>query len=605
MRANNQQGKAILAVFILVVLLAAVWAVWEFGFCRFYVGPGQMAIITAKTGAALAPGQILAKPGQKGVLEDVLGEGRYFLNPYLYEWTIADAFTIPPGNIGVVTSKIGEDLPPEEFLAEDHQKGIRKKVLGPGRYRLNPVAYDVAITDIMSIPVGFAGVVTSLSGENAAEGTFAQPGQKGVRQDVLHPGFYYVNPREFEVAVVEVGVNQVSLTGQTGGMVLTKNIATDENNQMMQRLNRNVLEDQKRRRDEYLQQQAPVAAQAPVAMSRPAVSAEEDYADYAESRSELSSIRGKLKDQERAYGMNKRGVVKVPPTKSNEGVSGFLLNQVLNFPSRDGFDITLDMTVEFELRPEKLAAIYRDYGDLPKVVDKIIMPQILSVSRLKGSAYRAIDFVAGEGREKFQNDLTDTLKSMLAEKNLLVHSALIRNVNVPMQILEPLRVTSLSRETDLTNREKQNTARKQAELNTEMSLINQYGQQVIQETTKMKAEIKAQQDKTVAQIQAGTLRRVAEIEKTIAAQRSERTISLGQAKADSLRMVEEEKAKGFGMRVKSFGEDGNEYALYEFAMNLNPDVRINILHSGEGTLWTDMAKAGFSELGGATTLKKK
>jgi len=63
----------------------------------------------------------------------------------------------------------------------------------------------------------------------------------------------------------------------------------------------------------------------------------------------------------------------------------FTLNQFVEFPSRDGFEISLDMTVQFELLPKDIAWIFRSYGDLPALIDKIIMPQILSVSRLKGS----------------------------------------------------------------------------------------------------------------------------------------------------------------------------------------------------------------------------
>jgi regulator of protease activity HflC (stomatin/prohibitin superfamily) len=264
------------------------------------------------------------------------------------------------------------------------------------------------------------------------------------------------------------------------------------------------------------------------------------------------------------------------------------------------------MTVEFELRPERLAAIYRDYGDLPQVVDKILMPQILSVSRLKGSAYRAVDFIAGEGREKFQNDLTDALQASLGDKHLLVHSALIRHVNVPTQILEPLQIASLSKETDLTNKEKQNTAKRQADLNSEMSLIRQSGEQVAQETEKLKAQIRAEMEKTVATIKAETLRQVAEIDKRTAGVQAEVTIALGRARAESVRMVESERAKGFGMQVSAFGggagDRGGEYALYEFAMQLNPEMKINLIHAGEGTLWTDLKS--MAEVGGATAARK-
>jgi len=42
----------------------------------------------------------------------------------------------------------------------------------------------------------------------------------------------------------------------------------------------------------------------------------------------------------------------------------------------------------------------------------------------------------------------------------------------------------------------------------------------------------------------------------------------------------------------------------EFARALNPKVRINIIHAGSGTLWTDLDKAGAGDLGGALMLKR-
>ena len=585
----------------IVVILFAAWAFWSWGFCRFYVGPGQMAVITANSGREKPLGQIFANPGEQGMLEDVLGEGRHIWNPIFYEWEIHPAQEIPPGKVGIVTSLVGDSLPPGEFLAEPGQKGTWRKVLGPGRYRFNPYGYTIDIVDAVSIPIGFAGVVTNLSGETPEEGAFASSKEKGVRADVLQPGIYYINPREYQVAAVEVGVNQVSLIGQAGGVVLTKNVAMDENNQMIQRLNQNLLEEQKRRREEYqqtVQQAAP--AQAPTMRGRA------DSMDMAETlMNDPGGPARKAFSRSLPLAQAPTASQGRPPVMERDVPPAFILNQFVNFPSRDGFDISLDMTVEFELRPERLAAIYRDYGDLPAVVDKILMPQVLSVSRLKGSVYRAVDFIAGEGREKFQNDLTDSLKATLGEKNLLIHSALIRNVNVPAQILEPLRTTSLSKETDLTNKERQNTAKKQAELNREMSLIKQSGEQVMQETDKLKAEIDANIKKTVAMIQADTTRQMASIEKQTAGVRASKTVALGKAEAESVRMVGEEQAKGFGMKVKAFGRDGGDYALYEFAMRLNPDLKINLIHAGEGTLWTDLKNASMADVGGAMSVKKR
>ncbi len=166
------------------------------------------------------------------------------------------------------------------------------------------------------------------------------------------------------------------------------------------------------------------------------------------------------------------------------------------------------------------------------------MPQILSVSRLKRSAYRAKDLIVGEGREKFQNDLTDTLAKILAERRIIIHNALIRHVNVPLQILDPIRQASVAVEQDLTNKENQNTARKQVELNTELGLIEQRRQQVAQETEKLRAEIHADQEKQVTTIQAETVKQV---DKQTAFIRADKVHKLGEAQASTVALVEGEK----------------------------------------------------------------
>ena len=64
--------------------VALLWGVWMWGFCRVTVPAGMMAIVTAKSGDPLPPGEILAGPGQKGVRREPLTEGRHFLNPIAY-----------------------------------------------------------------------------------------------------------------------------------------------------------------------------------------------------------------------------------------------------------------------------------------------------------------------------------------------------------------------------------------------------------------------------------------------------------------------------------------------------------------------------------------
>ncbi len=578
--------KGVSSIVVLVALGLGLWFVWEWGFCRFYVGPDEMAVITAKIGDPLLPDQILAKPGQRGILEDVLGEGRHFRNPWLYDHAIRPVTFIPPGRVGIVTAKVGDDLPPGEFLAEAGQKGIWRNVLGPGKYRLNPVGYQIDIVDAISIPIGYDGVVTSLSGEQTPPNEFAQRGQKGVRRDVLQPGLYFVNPREYKVDVLEIGVNQVSLMGKGGGAVITKAVQSSQN-VAMDRLQSNLLQEQQAKRENYIRTEASSGMR----LRAPAP---------ASSMGGRQSLVG---DKE----MRKMDALAdfVAPVMPAEMPSlSFVLEQFVEFPSRDGFEISLDMTVEFELQPKNVAWIFRNYGDLPAAVDKVIMPQILSVSRLKGSAYGAKDFIMGEGREKFQSELTDSLAKILAEKQIMIHAALIRHVNVPGQILDPIQQASLAQEQNLTNKEKQNTARKLAELNTELSLIDQRREQVAQETEKIKALVRADEEKQVAEIQGDTMRQAAEIEKQTAGARAERLTTLGAAEAQVVTLVEGEKAKGEQLKVKAFG-DAESYNLWVLAAALSDKLQINILHTGPGTLWTDLEKAGLADIGAGRAVQQK
>ncbi|BCL62776.1 hypothetical protein DGMP_34690 [Desulfomarina profundi] len=476
---------------------------------------------------------------------------------------------VRPGKVAVVTSKVGKTLPEGEFIAERGQKGIWRSVLGPGKYRLNPYGYTVKIVDAISIPIGYVGVITSLSGTQAENGQFANKKQKGVRKDVLQPGLYYINPKEYKVDVLEVGINQVSLLGQSGSKVVTKARQLGQN-EALNTLQSAVLQKQEAKRKDYFSRK---------------------------SSSLMKYKRGKQVDFKAGRPLAKRA-----PAPLKEGEMN--LSELVSFPSRDGFLISLDMTVEFELSPGSIASIFRRYGDLPAVVDKIILPQITSISRNKGSEYRAKDFIVGEGREKFQDDLTSALEEVLGAKGIKVYNALIRHVEVPDQIRQPIQQASIAVEQDLTNKERQNTARKLAELNTELSLIKQRGEQVLQETEKIKAEINADLGRQVARIQAQTLKKTAEIKKETAAIQANRVRVLGVARATALQKVDGERANGLALKTAVFN-DSRAYTMWRFADSLNPDLKLNIIHAGEGTLWTDLKNTGFAGLGGAKLLQKQ
>ena len=562
---------------VAVVVAAVVFAVFAFmwSFCRVYVPEGQMAIVTTKTGRPLPPGRILAEPGEKGVQRVPLAEGRHFLNPINNDWKIVSAITIPAGSIGIVTSKTGKELAPGEILApDDDSKGVWRRVLGPGTYRLNPEGYDVKTVNAINIPVGYVGVVTSLTGKPAGQGRFAGTGEKGVLEKILQPGLYYVNPRAYQVDVVEVGMNQVSIVGKSGTVVLTKAQAASANG--LAELQENTLNTQNMRRENYMDSNSDLGI-----LSRR--QAERKVAGKAAAR----AVAGKA-----ARSARPMSATMPAPQQMSESVA-FGMSQFVQFPSSDGFAIMLDMTVEFELMPEHISGIYMLYGDLPAVVSKIILPQILSVSRMKGSGYKAREFIDGEGRQKFQKEMTAELVKILGEKKIIVRNAIVRHVEVPPDILQPIQETSVAKEQDLTNQTEQKTAKKQALLNTELAMVDQLKRETEQETEKITATIAANMKKDVAAISAAAQLKVAEINLEAAKVRAEITRTKGEAEANAKFLVENEEALGAKRRAAAFKTPGT-LADLEFAKNLNPEVSIRVLHSGEGTLWTDLKGAAIS-----------
>lgn len=198
-------GMMSTSIFIVILFLYAFYNTFF-----VFVPPDHMLIIVNKTGKDLPPGQIIAtERWQKGIRLDVYGEGRHFVLPYFYETKIEKNIVIPPKKIGVVTSLVGKDPPVGSVLVNTDEKGIWRKVLTPGKYRLNPYAYKVELHPAVEIEPGYVGCVVSLVGK-PPKSKFAEPGEKGILKRVLHPGIYYLNPYEYKVIPVEIGINQVS-----------------------------------------------------------------------------------------------------------------------------------------------------------------------------------------------------------------------------------------------------------------------------------------------------------------------------------------------------------------------------------------------------------
>lgn len=184
------------------------------------VPAGHMAVLLRKTGTDLPNKEELATlPESKGIQPQVLREGRYFFqyNPYDWSWEVLPQVVIPTGKLGVLVRLAGDDLPAGELLArEENQKGIVPGVLQPGRHDLNPYLYRVEQHDPVVVPAGFKGVRINLTGPIPKAEDYwrnpqdprhtlllVKPGFRGVEQETLDPGTYFLNPYEVAVSLVD------------------------------------------------------------------------------------------------------------------------------------------------------------------------------------------------------------------------------------------------------------------------------------------------------------------------------------------------------------------------------------------------------------------
>lgn len=221
-------------VFILAVLMLVAAPVFYWYGCRIEPGNGEIAVLIRKTGERLPPGEVIArKPEQQGIQLEVLGEGRYFRNPYIWDWEILPITDVPAGKFAVLVRKFGNDLEGGQIIApDDAGKGVLREVLGTGKHRINPYAYEVKVFDDIKIMPGFVGVVTSLTGDDIFSGKandlsrqngfLVGPGRKGVQPEVLKEGTHRVNPFIYSVALVNIQSQRHEFSGDDAITFLTQ-----------------------------------------------------------------------------------------------------------------------------------------------------------------------------------------------------------------------------------------------------------------------------------------------------------------------------------------------------------------------------------------------
>ncbi|HEY8970107.1 MAG TPA: SPFH domain-containing protein [Puia sp.] len=144
------------------------------------VPDNAVGIVTTQEGKSLEEGQIAGKivsdhnkfqdvdlflnnGGYKGLQEQVILAGTYFLNPWFAKVDMVKMTEIPIGYVGVVISYVGNegvDLSGTEFkhgnIVAKGSKGVWAEPLGPGKYPVNPYILKVELVPTTNLVLNWA-----------------------------------------------------------------------------------------------------------------------------------------------------------------------------------------------------------------------------------------------------------------------------------------------------------------------------------------------------------------------------------------------------------------------------------------------------------------
>ena len=456
---------------LLIFGAAVLFGIFYWTACRIEPGSDEIAILIHKTGKDLPPGEIIAtESDQKGIQLDVLPEGRYFRNPYSWEWKIEKITDIPAGKLGVQTRLYGKDLVEGRIIAGSGEKGILADVLRPGKYRINPYACQVEFFDAISIRPGHGGVVTSLVGDDLfskevpasmRNNYVAAPGYKGVQPKVLEPGTYYdKNPYMYSVAEVNLQSQRFEMSGE----------------------------------------------------------------------------------------------------------------DAINFLTVDGFTVHVEGTIEYALIPAQVAKLTQQVGDMDDIIKKIIMPLARGFSRIEGSKNPAKNYITGETRQQFQNNLDAHLKAKCLESGVAIRSVLIRNITPPDQIASVIRDREVAVQNARKIEQQIAQAKSQAELTRQEALAQQNKEKVEADTAAIRAVISAKQNQQVRLIAAHQDLEVAKLETAAAAAQADAMLLKAEAERKVIALGNEAAANVIANQVQAFST-GLNFARHEFYQKMGPQIQ--------------------------------
>jgi len=427
-----------------------------------------------------------------------------------------DQVVLYPELVQAIAQKTGRD---EEAIRE-HYKGIQYEVRKEGRYFPNPWTREARVIDTTIIGQSEVGVLIRKFGKPLPypKTVATEPDERGPVAQVLNPGRHDVNLLAYDVQrfpailIPEGHVGVVTLLSGTEPRV--KNTYTIEPGEK--------------------------------GVQRETLPPGLEFFNPYLKRIDIVDIRSHKYD-----------------TVGDEAIY---------FPSSDSFTITIEGTIEWAIRPDRVAEVTVAYGDVQDILNKVILPNARSIARIQGSKLMAREFISGKTRSAFQTRLLTELKEECWKQGIDIRAALVRDIQPPSEI------AALISQREQADQEMERSTNRMEEAKSEALLVEQ------QEMADRNASIgdfrtkvvtvtkEAEQRKSVSITEASRALEVARLQLEAAEKEAAAIRSRGEAEAKVVLFGYQAKAEPLTKAVAAFG-DGMTYAQYFFLQKTAPAIQ--------------------------------
>jgi len=577
---------------------------WQYSIelVKFLTVPaGKVGAVEACDGRPLASGRIvarrvdcdsyqdarafLANGGERGPQMALIPPGTYRVNSLLFKVSVVEAVTVPPGKVGVVEARDGKPLANGRVIAREvacdsfqdgqafidagGERGPQMALIAAGSYRINPFLFAVALADVVDVPEDKVGVVMTREGCSLAAGEIAGPtvgghnlfqnpqafvdagGSKGLQEQVLLAGRYFINPRfatvelanMVEVPIANVGV-VIAFVGKEG-----KDVTGDSfrHGNLVSKGEKGVW-----------------------------------VTPLDPGRYPLNPHTHKVSCVPTANVVLNWATGKTEAHKLDANLS------TITVRSADGFRFNLDVSQIIHIPRNDAPKVIARFGDMSALVTQVLEPTIGNYFRNAAQGSDIIDFL--NNRSARQTEARDAIAAALAEYNVGAVDTLIGDIVPPDQLMKTLtdrKIAEQERITYETQRQAQSVRQELEQATalaaTQAKVVDAERQVAIAEfnarATVKSAEGEGQAKKINAEADANVLRAV------------------GEAQADKTRAVGAAEAEVIRLKIESM-EAGN-YAVVQVAESLSksgsklvPDVVAGGGANGNGGTLVDVLLAG-------------